>query len=118
MHNASLLAVLARYPGVFQEGLGTLKGKAKIYVDPDTPPKSNPARSVPFALRDKDASRKRVYTIESVECVEWAAPIVTVLKQDRNSVRICGDFSATLNPVLKLDRYLIPKVEDSFARLC
>ena len=41
-------------PGVFQEGLGTLKGfKAKIYVDPATPPKFNPARSVPFALRDK-----------------------------------------------------------------
>ena len=35
-------------------GLGTLKGfKAKIYVDPDTPPRFNPALSVPYALRDK-----------------------------------------------------------------
>ena len=123
VHNASLLAVLARYPGVFQEGLGTLKGfKAKIYVDPATPPKFNPARSVPFALRDKvEKELERLQkegTIESVEYAEWAAPIVAVLKQDRNSVRICGDFSVTVNPVSKLDRYPIPKVEDLFAMLC
>ena len=54
----------------------------------------------------------------SVEYAEWAAPIVAVLKQDRNSVRICGDFSVAVNPVSKLDRYPIPKVEDLFARLC
>ena len=39
------------------------------------------------------------------------------LKQDRKSVRICGDFSVTVNPVSKLDRYPIPKIEDLFARL-
>ena len=54
MYNGSLHSVLSRYPGVFQEGLGTLKGfKAKIYVEPDTLPRFNPARSVPYALRDK-----------------------------------------------------------------
>ena len=40
-----------------------------------------------------------------------------VVKKDRKSVRICGDFSVTVNPVSKLDRYPIPKVEDLFARL-
>lgn len=120
VHNVSLLSVLARFPGVFQEGLGTLKGfKARIYVDPDSPPKFNHARSVPFALRDKvDKELERLQkegTIESVQFAEWAAPIVAVLKQ---FVRICGDFSVTVNPVSKLDRYPIPKVEDLFARLC
>ena len=57
-------------------------------------------------------------TIEPVEFAEWAAPMVAVLKQDKNTVRICGDFSVTVNPVSKLDRYPIPKVEDLFARLC
>ena len=52
-----------------------------------------------------------------MEFAEWAAPIVAVLKRDRNCVRICGDFSVTVNPVSKLDRYPIPKVEDLFARL-
>ena len=48
---------------------------------------------------------------------EWAAPIVPVLKKDKYSVRICGDFQRTVNPVSKLDRYPIPKVEDLFAKL-
>ena len=42
---------------------------------------------------------------------------MAVLKNDRNSVRICGDFSVTINPVSKLDRYPIPKVDDLFSRL-
>ena len=54
VHSASLQELLARYPAVFKEGLGTLKGfKAKIYVDPDAVPKFHRARSIPYALRDK-----------------------------------------------------------------
>ena len=40
-----------------------------------------------------------------------------VLKQDRSTVRICGDFRQTVNPVAKLDKYPIPKVEDLLATL-
>ena len=103
-------------------GLGTLKGfKAKIYVDPNAEPRFIPARSVPYALRDlvdKELTRlQEAGVIEPVEISEWAAPIVAVLKQDRKSVRICGDFSVTVNPVSKLDRYPIPKIEGLFARL-
>jgi len=42
---------------------------------------------------------------------------VTVLKQDKSNIRICGDFSVTVNPVSKLDRYTIPKIEDLFVKL-
>ena len=93
--NASLHSVLSRYPCVFQEGLGTVKGfRTRIYVDPDTPPRFNPARSVPYALRDKVEKELQCLqaegTIEPMEFAEWAAPIVAVLKRDRSSVRICG----------------------------
>ena len=122
VHPASLQTVLAGYPSVFQEGLGTLKGfEARIYVDPNAQPRFSPARSVPYALRDlvnKELQRLQDEgTLEPVEISEWAAPIVAVLKRDKKSVRICGDFSVTINPVSKLDRYPIPKVEDLFARL-
>ena len=41
-----------KYPDVFMEGLGTLKGvKAKIYVDQGAEPKYIKARSVPYALK-------------------------------------------------------------------
>ena len=56
-------------------------------------------------------------TLEPVEHSEWASPIVAVLKQDKQTVQICGDFKQTVNPVSKLDKYPIPKVEDLFAKL-
>ena len=40
-----------------------------------------------------------------------------MLKSDKTSVRICGDFKLTVNQVSKLDRYPIPKIEDLFAQL-
>ena len=122
VHCSSLKAALQRYPGVFQDGLGTFKGfQAKIYVDPDATPRFHPARSVPYALREMvEQELRRLQengTIEPVDFADWAAPIVVVVKQDKSSVRICGDFSVTINPVSKLDRYPIPRVEDLFAKL-
>ena len=114
--------VLDRHPSVFQEGLGTLKGfKAWIYVDPHAKPRFYRARSIPYALRDKvyqELQRlQEEGTLEPIEVSDWAAPIVAVLKADKNSVRICGDFRLTVNPVSKLDSYPIPKTEDLFAKL-
>ena len=114
--------MLDKHKPVFQEGLGRLKGfKAKIYVDPSSKPRFCRARSVPYAMRDKvEEELKRLQkegSLEPVESAEWAAPIVPVLKSDRSSVCICGDFRLTVNPVSKLDRYPIPKVEDLFVKL-
>ena len=56
-------------------------------------------------------------TLEPVQFAGWAATIVMVLKSDKISSRICGDFKQTVNPVSKLDKYSIPKVKDLFATL-
>ncbi len=55
--------------------------------------------------------------ISPVQYADWAAPIVPILKWDKKSVRICGDFKLTVNQASKLDRYPIPKIEDLFAKL-
>ena len=55
--------------------------------------------------------------LEPVQFSDWASNIVAVLKEDRKSVRLCGDFKQTINPVSKLDRYPLPKIEDLFATL-
>ena len=52
-----------------------------------------------------------------VPFADWAAPIVPVLKSDKRTVRICGDFKRTVNQVSKVDKYPIPKIEDIFASL-
>ena len=40
-----------------------------------------------------------------------------MLKSDQKSVRVCGDFRMTVNPISRLNRYPIPKVEDLFTTL-
>lgn len=90
-------------------------------MDASIPPKFCRPRSVPYAMRelvDKELSRlEQEGIIEPVQFAEWAALIVPVLKEDRASVRICGDYKLTVNQAPKLDSYPIPKIKDLFATL-
>ena len=120
--NPALTEVLQRHPHVFDEGLGTLRGfKAKICVDPSATPRFCKARPVPYAMRamvEKELDRLvQQEILEPVQFADWAAPIVPVLKSDKKSLRICGDFKMTVNSASKLDAYPIPRIEDLFARL-
>ena len=54
--------------------------------------------------------------IEPVSWSDWATPIVPVLKKNR-SVCLFEDFKVTVNPVLNVEQYPMPKVEDIFASL-
>lgn len=118
----SFQALLRQHQSVFQEGLGTMKGvTAKLYVDRDAKPRFHKARSVPFAMRQKvDEELQRLQElgiIEPVQFAEWAAPIVPILKADKKTVRICGDYKLTVNQACKLDNYPIPRVEELLATL-
>ena len=106
---------------IFQEGLGKVKDfKAKIHVKADATPKFCKARPVPYSMKVKiEEELDRLLSLgilKPVQFSEWAMPIVPVLKSDR-SVRICGDFKVTVNPVAKLDRYPIHRIEDLLATL-
>ena len=45
------------------------------------------------------------------------ALIVAVLKSDKKSIRICGDFKLTVNSASKIDCYPIPKIDTLVATL-
>ena len=120
--NQSLMEVLEKHKAMFEPGLGRVTGyEAKILVDPEAHPKYCKARSVPYYYQemvDKELDRLvEEGTLEPVEHSEWAAPIVALLKSDKQRVRICGDFKQTINKVAKLDRYPIPRVQDLFAKV-
>ena len=122
LQDSRLSSLLEKYKLVFSEGLGTLRGfEATISVDASARPRYCKARPVPYALREKvEEELNRLVdegTLEPVQFASWATPIVVVLKKDRSSVRICGDFKQTVNPVSKLDHYPIPRIEDLFASL-
>ena len=116
-----LETVLTKYDKVFQEGLGRLQGyTAKLQVDPEAQPKFFKARSVPYLMKGKIEEELERLTkaqiIEPLQFSDWAAPVVPVLKPNK-TVRICGDFKLTVNPVSRLDRYPIPKIEDLLSGL-
>ncbi|KAL4008501.1 hypothetical protein ACER0C_002353 [Sarotherodon galilaeus] len=50
--------------------------------------------------------------LTKVDWSDWATPIVSVSKKASDSVRICGDFKVSVNPVLRIDQYPLPRIED------
>lgn len=118
--HTGLTSILNQNSEVFEDGLGTFQGfEAHLEIDPNAQPRFNKARPIPYAKRQgvEDELDRLVVegTLEPVEYSDWAAPIVAVLKADKKTIRICGDFRTTVNPVSKLHRYPIPRVEDLFA---
>lgn len=113
--------LLRKYESVFSEGVGTLKGhKADLKVEEGCRPSFHKPRQVPYALHPKvEAELKRLEEdgiLSKVEYSEWATPIVPVVKRN-GSVRVCGDFKVSVNPVLLAEQYPLPRIEDIFANL-
>ena len=83
-------------------------------------PKYYCPRSVPFAMKsvvEEELNRlESTGVLERVEVADWAAPIVAVPKKD-GRVRICGDYKVTINPMLDVNQYPLPRPEDLFATL-
>ena len=87
---------------------------------PQSVPKFVKARPIPFTMRPKVEAEldklEKDGIISRIESSDWASPIVPILKSD-SSVRICGDFKVTVNPVLQVDQYPLPRIDDIFATL-
>ena len=93
--------------------------EAKIYVPLNAQPCFFKPRPLPYALKDrveKELVRLQVGVISQVQFSDWAAPFVPAVKSD-GGIRICGDYSVTVNAVSKLDRYPFPRVEDLFTAM-
>ena len=115
----SCTELLKRFDGVFEEGIGELKGTmAAVKVKEGSAARFFKPRPVPYAYRAKvEHELKRLEAegiIEPVRFANWAAPIVPILKAD-GSIRICGDYRLTVNQVAETEKYPLPRVEDIFA---
>ncbi|XP_026746988.1 uncharacterized protein K02A2.6-like, partial [Trichoplusia ni] len=100
---------------------GTIHGgRVSIHVREGARPVFMRARPLAYALREpveralEQLVRDDILT--PVSHSDWAAPIVPVVKKD-GTIRICADFKLSLNKVLEVDRYPLPKVEDLLSRL-
>ncbi|XP_037930007.1 uncharacterized protein K02A2.6-like [Teleopsis dalmanni] len=110
-----------QFAKLFDSKLGCFtKGQVKLSVKAGSVPKFFKPRPVPLAIKDKVEKQIKdlvnMDVLEPIEFSEWATPIVPVLKKN-GQVRICGDFKVTVNPVLIVDKYPLPRIEELFAKL-
>ena len=113
--------LLTSYSEVFEDKLGPIRHfEAKLRVKEGATPKFHKPRNVPFSMKEKISKEldrlEAEGVIENINYSEWAAPLVPVPKPD-GRVRLCGDYKVTINPVLEVDRYPLPRPEDLFATL-
>nr|VZI21338.1 unnamed protein product [Spirometra erinaceieuropaei] len=115
--NPALDSILVNHKDLFRDDSAThYRGPpVKFQFQSDFRPRFFKARTVPYALAPKVEDEldrlQKADIIEPVQCSEWAAPIVPVLKTD-GSVRICGDYKLTINSAIKLNPYPLPRIED------
>ena len=57
-----------------------------------------------------------ISVIKPVSISEWASLIVPVLKRN-SQIRIFRNFKQTFNPVLHIDKYLIPNIDDLHSKV-
>ena len=112
---------LSPHAEVFQSGVGTMRRiRAHLTLKEGARPRFCRPRSVPFAIREPVAREldrlEEAGILHKVDYSEWAAPIVPVPKKD-GSIRICGDYKVTINPVLEVDQHPLPKPSDLMASL-
>ena len=117
----SLSEILKEHEEIFRDELGTLKDfKAKLAVKSNAKPKFCRPRQIPYALKEpveqelKQLQEKGV--LEQVKYSEWATPLVPVSKTDAK-VQLCGDYKITVNPILDVDQYPLPKPQELLAAL-
>ena len=106
---------------VFDNGVGEVVNfEACLDLKPDSRPKFCKARPVPFAVKGRleEALDKLVATgqLVPVEHSEYASPVVPVIKED-GTIRVCGDYKATVNGNLDTAVYPLPAIEDCLSEL-
>ncbi|XP_046975644.1 uncharacterized protein K02A2.6-like [Vanessa cardui] len=110
-----------KYSSLFSDKLGTFnKYKIKLSLRDNVKPVFFKARPIAFALRDKVIKEiDRLVSLgilEPVEYSEYASPIVPVLKRD-GSVRLCADYSVSINKQLLVEQYPLPTTNELFSKI-
>ena len=116
----SLTGVLQKYPNLFN-GIGQLKDfKLKLHIDKTVPPVAQPARKIPFHMRQKvKAAIEKLEQDGIIEKVEgptpWVSPLVFTPKKD-GDVRLCVDMRMA-NRAIQRERHPSSTVDDLVHKL-
>ena len=122
--DATLVAVIKAHEAMFADDLGKMSVKARLTLKPGARSVYKKARPVPYALLplvDKELERWVAEGVEEKTAPEhgpsgWGTPLVPVLKPN-GQVRLCANYSLTVNPQLMMTPYPLPAPEDLFANI-
>ncbi|XP_059621313.1 uncharacterized protein K02A2.6-like [Phlebotomus argentipes] len=107
------------YAKVFDKSRGKIEGiQAELRLKDNAKPVFIKERSVAFSK--KKAVEKEIQklvddgVLRKVNQSNWATPVVAIFKPS-GGVRLCGDYSVTLNPELVIDQHPLPTIDELFA---
>ena len=115
------------FPELFKQELGCLKDfELEVKFKPDATPVFHKPRTVPYAVLDdlnaayEAGIQKGIWVPTSFN--EYGTPVVPVRKamlpgQKKAKLRVCGDYSVTINSQLETHRHPIPRPEDLMQKL-
>ena len=89
--------------------------KVKLPLKENVKPVFCKARPVPLRLRDR--VRDELTRLENLGIIsrtvssEWSSPMVSVVKSN-DEIRVCGDYSVSLNKHLEHSDFPLPSVEE------
>ena len=115
------------FPDLFKPELGCLKDiQLEVRFKLDSKPVFCKPRVVPLAIQDElckayDAGITRGVW-QPTQFNDYGTPVVPIRKatlpgQTTSKLRVCGDYSVTVNPQLEAHRYPMPRPEDLMQRL-
>lgn len=112
--------LISEFSDIFSEDIGPVKKVVSINLKVDAKPIFQRARVVPLALSEP-VNREIDRLVKSgcwvpVDYSDWASPIVPVLKGN-GDVRLCGDYSGTLNGQIHVTQHPFPGIEQAFANI-
>lgn len=110
-----------RFKNVFTyDGTCIVGHVANVVLKPGATPIFRNSYKVPYALAEqvKDELQRliKMGVLVPVAYSEWASPMVCIRKPN-GQIRICFDYKNTLNPQIQRDVYVLPTVEDIFAKM-
>lgn len=113
--------ILCKYKDYFSETYrSSVREKVNLSTRIDCKPKFCKSREIPIRLRD-DVKKELDRLVDNniltqVFSSEWASPIVSVRKEN-GSLRICGDFSVSVNQFLDNVHSSLPTIDEVIATM-
>ena len=113
--------VIKKYENYFSDKfVSNVQQKVSLPMKKNVQPVFCKARPVPIRLKDKvleELSRlERAGVVTRVISSDWASPVVNVLKPN-NKIRICADFSKTINKYMERANFPLPSMEEIMSKI-